>query len=165
MGIDRASENPIIRPEQVRPSREDFEVIGVFNAGVARLGDEIILLLRVAERPMGDSTDVVLCPIYDVDSGAIVLKPFSKSDSAERFLRPATRHPAGRDLPDVHLAFATGTQPGRYPIPNRRCAARRLPSHRTRRGRPCHCPDGVRKQRHGPELIIPESGWGINSLG
>ena len=52
MAIVRASENPIIRPEDVEPSREDFEVIGVFNAGVARYGDEVILLLRVAERPM-----------------------------------------------------------------------------------------------------------------
>ena len=88
MAIHRAPENPVIRPEKVRSSREDFEVIGVFNAGVARLGDEIILLLRVAERPIGDSTNVVLCPIYDVDSGAILLKPFSKNDPQNDFSDP-----------------------------------------------------------------------------
>lgn len=88
MGIYRAPENPVIRPEQVRPSCEDFEVIGVFNAGVARFGDEIILLLRVAERPMGDNTDTVWCPIYDVDSGTILLKPFSRDDPQNDFSDP-----------------------------------------------------------------------------
>ena len=49
-----APENPIIRPENVRPSREDSEVIGVVSASVARYQDEVILLLRVAERPLAD---------------------------------------------------------------------------------------------------------------
>ena len=37
----RAPENPILRPENVRPSREDFQVIGVFNAGVSRFPNGI----------------------------------------------------------------------------------------------------------------------------
>jgi predicted GH43/DUF377 family glycosyl hydrolase len=50
MMVVRAAENPILRPEDVKPSRPDFEVIGVFNAA-ARCRDEALLLLRVAERP------------------------------------------------------------------------------------------------------------------
>ncbi len=52
MNIFRAPENPIIMPTDVTPSRPDFEVIGVFNAGVARYNETVILLLRVAERPI-----------------------------------------------------------------------------------------------------------------
>src|SRR5690606_40053343 len=52
MAVRRFADNPILTPKDVPPSRQDYEVIGVFNAGAARVGDEIILLLRVAERPL-----------------------------------------------------------------------------------------------------------------
>lgn len=41
--------NPLITPEDVRPSRPDWKVDCVFNAGVAQAGEETIMLLRVAE--------------------------------------------------------------------------------------------------------------------
>jgi len=41
----------LLRPEDVPPSRDDFEVVGVFNPGAVRVGDEVVLLVRVAERP------------------------------------------------------------------------------------------------------------------
>lgn len=41
--------NPIIKPETIKPTCEDFKVEGVFNAGVTKYKDEIILLVRVAE--------------------------------------------------------------------------------------------------------------------
>lgn len=88
MGIFRASENPIIRPEDVRPSQEDFEAIGVFNAAVARYQGEVILLARVAERPIGRRKEVVLSPIYDVDTGKIILKPFDRADPQNDFSDP-----------------------------------------------------------------------------
>ena len=37
MKIYRYEENPLIKPQDVTPHREDFEVIGAFNAGVAIL--------------------------------------------------------------------------------------------------------------------------------
>jgi predicted GH43/DUF377 family glycosyl hydrolase len=88
MGVYRALENPIIRPEDVKPSRRDFEVIGVFNAGVARLGNEVILLLRVAERPIASRADAVLCPTYDVDTGEIIIRPFARDDPLNDFSDP-----------------------------------------------------------------------------
>ena len=54
MNVDRSSKNPILTPADVKPSREDLSVIGVFNAAVARLADKVILLLRVAEEPISD---------------------------------------------------------------------------------------------------------------
>lgn len=51
MAVIRFEQNPLIRPTDVPPSREDFQVVCAFNAGAIRCGDEIVLLLRVAERP------------------------------------------------------------------------------------------------------------------
>src|SRR5206468_3792149 len=43
----RHPDNPILRPESVAPSRPDFEVVGVFNPAVARVGGSVVLLVRV----------------------------------------------------------------------------------------------------------------------
>jgi len=88
MAIVRAAENPILRPEDVKPSRQDFEVIGVFNAAAARYKDEVLLLLRVAERPINPRADIVLSPIYDTDRQEIVAKAFSRDDPRNDFLDP-----------------------------------------------------------------------------
>jgi predicted GH43/DUF377 family glycosyl hydrolase/glycosyltransferase involved in cell wall biosynthesis len=47
----RLAENPLITPAQVEPSQPGMEVISTINAGMARVGDEVVALLRVAERP------------------------------------------------------------------------------------------------------------------
>jgi predicted GH43/DUF377 family glycosyl hydrolase len=41
----------LLSPADLEPSRDDFEVVGVFNPGAIHAGDEVILLVRVAERP------------------------------------------------------------------------------------------------------------------
>jgi predicted GH43/DUF377 family glycosyl hydrolase len=84
----RSPHNPIIGPKDVEPSREDYEVIGVFNAGVTRLEREVILLLRVAERPISQHPDVTLAGTYDVSQGDIVTKEFSKDDAENDFSDP-----------------------------------------------------------------------------
>jgi len=55
----RFDENPLIRPSDVKPSRDDFQVVGAFNAGVTRVGDEIVLLIRIAEAPSSQDDEVV----------------------------------------------------------------------------------------------------------
>jgi predicted GH43/DUF377 family glycosyl hydrolase len=80
MNVFRSPHNPIIGPEDVKPSGADFEVIGVFNAGVARLEDQIILLLRVAERPINTNPDVVLTTIYNDAQEQLVVTEFSKNN-------------------------------------------------------------------------------------
>ena len=51
MLLKRHFEKLLLQPGDLEPSREDFEVVGVFNPGAIRAGDEVILLVRVAERP------------------------------------------------------------------------------------------------------------------
>ena len=50
--IKRFDNNPIIAPRNVRPSRPDFEVMCAFNAGATRCDGKVVLLVRVAERPV-----------------------------------------------------------------------------------------------------------------
>jgi predicted GH43/DUF377 family glycosyl hydrolase len=47
--ITKYEGNPLIAPEDVVPSRDGYRVQGAFNPGAVRFGDEILLLVRVAE--------------------------------------------------------------------------------------------------------------------
>ncbi len=88
MATFRAAENPIIVPRDAKSSQEGFEVIGTFNAAAARLGDEVVLLVRVAERPLNDDPAVAPAAIFDVAEGRIVTKPFARDDPANDFSDP-----------------------------------------------------------------------------
>ncbi|MCO7512771.1 glycoside hydrolase family 130 protein [Serratia fonticola] len=57
----RFSGNPLITPQDITPSRPGFKVECAFNAGVTRLGDETIMLVRIAESviPKNEGTTVV----------------------------------------------------------------------------------------------------------
>jgi predicted GH43/DUF377 family glycosyl hydrolase len=69
MAITRFAENPLIRPADVRPSRDDFEVVCAFNAGCTRIGHETLLLLRVAERP-AHAPDELVAPVLHADDSS-----------------------------------------------------------------------------------------------
>lgn len=71
MLVERFPENPLIVPKDVPPSREDYEVLGAFNAGAVKVGGETLLLLRVAERPKDRADDEEIAPILDPETGAI----------------------------------------------------------------------------------------------
>src|SRR6266851_4008867 len=47
----RLANNPILSSRDVAPSHPALEVVSVFNAAAATVGEETILLLRVGERP------------------------------------------------------------------------------------------------------------------
>ncbi len=49
MKIERCVYNPLLTPADVKPSRQDFKIDGVFNCGVTEYKGEVILLCRVAE--------------------------------------------------------------------------------------------------------------------
>lgn len=74
MTANRASENPIITPAMVLPSRPDFEVLGVFNPAVARHDGQVVLLLRVAEAPRKMSSALAAAPIFNAETGRIEIK-------------------------------------------------------------------------------------------
>jgi len=50
----RVGGGPLLTPRDVRPQQDGFEVQAVLNPAAARIGDEIVLLMRVAERPRSD---------------------------------------------------------------------------------------------------------------
>ena len=50
----RVEDRPLLTAADVRPSQPDFEVQSVLNPAAARVGGEVILLMRVAERPRSD---------------------------------------------------------------------------------------------------------------
>jgi predicted GH43/DUF377 family glycosyl hydrolase len=88
MNVFRSPHNPIIGQEDVKPSGNEFEVIGVFNAGVTRFEDQIILLLRVAERPINTNPDVVLTTIYNDAQKRLAMTEFSKNNPKIDFSDP-----------------------------------------------------------------------------
>jgi predicted GH43/DUF377 family glycosyl hydrolase len=47
--VNRISDKLLLTPENFEPTRDDFRIVGVFNPGAERFGDEIVLLVRVAQ--------------------------------------------------------------------------------------------------------------------
>lgn len=80
--IRRCEQNPLIIPSQVKPSREDFKVEGVFNCGVTKYQGEVILLCRVAESVHNTEEDKVVIPMVKKIDGVetIVVETISKSE-------------------------------------------------------------------------------------
>src|SRR3982750_3024600 len=70
--IERLATHLLLRPEDVRPSHPDWEVIGVFNPGVAKLGDETIILARVAERPREERSGWTAHPRWSPEAGYVI---------------------------------------------------------------------------------------------
>ena len=105
----RSPANPIIRPQDVLPSRPDFEVICAMNAATARLGDEIVLLVRVVERPINPDPDVYLAPVYDPCEGKLIIKRFLKDLPGYNFSDPrGIGSPEGAYLTGIsHLRLAS----------------------------------------------------------
>lgn len=67
MNVHRFPENPLVTPADVPPSFDGWEVVCAFNAGVIEYDGEIVMLIRVAERPKANSPDQVLVPVLDCD--------------------------------------------------------------------------------------------------
>ncbi len=88
MNVYRYEENPLVVPGNVTPHRDDFEVIGTFNAGIAEYKDETIMLLRVAERPISDDPNVIKAPVYNVEQGELTILSFDLNDPAYDFSDP-----------------------------------------------------------------------------
>lgn len=66
--IVRSEKNPVIKPSDIKPSLPEYRVLGAFNPGAINFGDEILLLLRVAEtcRP---KPGFVRLPVYKFENG------------------------------------------------------------------------------------------------
>jgi len=62
----------VLRPEDVQPTRDDFEVAGVFNPGAVEADGQVILLVRVAERPKERRKGFTGLPRWDPGQGPVV---------------------------------------------------------------------------------------------
>ena len=108
----RLENNPILTSADVAPSQEALEVVSVFNAAAARVGDETILLLRVAERPRA-ITGLLAASARTLDLAAPHerLEPIPPGTLGEdvigiAFLDPAT------EPPRVVVAYVRKDRPG-----------------------------------------------------
>ncbi|MGX7196451.1 BtaManbiosPhlase [Enterococcus olivae] len=88
MKIERFLENPLVCPLDVPPLHEDHEVIGAFNAGVAQYKDEVLLFLRVAERPISRQRNIVKAPVIDLETNELEIVEFDKNDERYDFEDP-----------------------------------------------------------------------------
>jgi beta-1,2-mannobiose phosphorylase / 1,2-beta-oligomannan phosphorylase len=70
--VSRLSTSLLLRSGDVPPSRDDFEVVGVFNPGAVRVGDEVVLLVRVAERPQERRPGFTGLPRWDPTDGLMI---------------------------------------------------------------------------------------------
>lgn len=62
MSIQILQDKTLLRPSDFESVSSECEVIGSFNPGATRYGDEIILLVRVAEWPRSQSPEKLLSP-------------------------------------------------------------------------------------------------------
>ena len=85
--VNRYLRNPIIRPADVIPTRDDMEIVGVFNGAAFEYKDRIGLLLRVAERPI-QHPDMVLVPLVDPESGRYIIKRFERTSPQINLTNP-----------------------------------------------------------------------------
>ncbi|HEC34754.1 MAG TPA: glycosidase [Chloroflexi bacterium] len=66
--VNRFGSNPIITTTDVKPSMEGYRVLGAFNPGAVRFGDEVLLLLRVAEG-CEPREGIARVPVYRFEEG------------------------------------------------------------------------------------------------
>lgn len=81
----REPRNPIIIPADVRPSRDFLKVDGVFNCGAAMLGDEYILLCRVAESCREQQKGHVCVPVYDEREDRLRIERISQEEIEKKY--------------------------------------------------------------------------------
>jgi predicted GH43/DUF377 family glycosyl hydrolase len=62
--IRRLFQRLLLRPEDLIASRHDLAIIGVFNPGAIAVGDQVVLLVRVAERPREQRPGFIALPRY-----------------------------------------------------------------------------------------------------
>jgi predicted GH43/DUF377 family glycosyl hydrolase len=105
--IRRLATHLLVRPDDIPPICEGWEVIGTFNPGVVRVGNETKLLIRVAERPSEQRPGYTALPRWSADERCVI--DWCKNDDLE-FLDPrVVRRPDGllRLTFVSHLRLAT----------------------------------------------------------
>ena len=74
----RFSQNPLLRPSDLKPGIDGMEIVSLLNPGVFKFKGKIWLLLRVAERPKQVENKISF-PVYN-EQGEIEILSFDKDD-------------------------------------------------------------------------------------
>jgi predicted GH43/DUF377 family glycosyl hydrolase len=72
MILKRYQETLLLRPEDIAPSDGAFEVVGVFNPGAVSVNGEVVLLVRVAERPRERRAGFTPLPRWEPGKGRVI---------------------------------------------------------------------------------------------
>ena len=88
MPLERLDANPLLTPDDVQPTRDDLEIYSTLNPGAVRFGDEILLMVRVGERPIPADGSVASVH-FDADAGELkaFFTSFLRSLEGLSFLR------------------------------------------------------------------------------
>ena len=78
--MKRLGHNPILTPKDLKPTRDDLEVYCTLNPGATTLGKEILLLVRVGERPREVDPKHVATVVFDPASGETKIRRIRRDD-------------------------------------------------------------------------------------
>src|SRR5712691_2764441 len=94
----RVNNGPLLTRQDVRPAQPGFEVQAVLNPAAARVGDEVVLLLRVAERPRTDVDPPADALTLDLMGPHPKLAPLPRGYTKDDVVPIAFRDPASENL-------------------------------------------------------------------
>ena len=109
---DRLPQNPLITARDVKPSLPTLEVVSVFNTAAARVGNEIILLLRIAERPRTDLAPGPDALTLDLDAPHPILQPLPDHYRKEPLVGMAFLDRRDGQKPRITVAYIPESLPG-----------------------------------------------------
>jgi len=77
--LERLESNPLLTPEDVKPTQKGLRILCTLNPAAVRFGDEVLLLVRVGERAP-DEDDCVTYLRFDADSGELKTERIARDD-------------------------------------------------------------------------------------
>lgn len=107
----RLAGNPLISPDDVTPSQPGMEVISTINPGAARVGDEIVLLIRVAERPRSTGALPEAAQQVDLSGDRPTLAPLPAGLELEDLVG-MPYFDTSADPPRIMLGYVRRDEPG-----------------------------------------------------
>ena len=107
----RLKANPLLSPEDFTPSQPGFEVISTINPGVAQVGDETVLLVRVAERPSAEGELPADAPMVDLSGPEPAARADARGLHREQLIGMAY-FDCDREPPQVVIGFVPRDLPG-----------------------------------------------------
>ena len=108
----RLPQNPLITARDVKASLPTLEIVSVFNAAAARVGKEIVLLLRVAERPRTDIAPGPDALTLDLAAPHPMLRPMPAHYRKEQLVGMAFLDTRDGGAPRVVVAYLPANLPG-----------------------------------------------------